>query len=273
LASENARISQNEQRLNVENVYLKGQVESLKAALANTGFASVFNRGMTCLSELQQTVVPAPSYPKPPNFAALNPMNVTSGLVLMVLLFAFGIVFGNMAILNEGMIREHSPEMTHGRIFKHDDFEPLSNPQQFDAFDDPNLPFVGRMKQQISQISKAVSGVEQLAKETPMIQEPVKVETVEAQPAETSSSEKFLWKQNATYLVCPTVEQLTPPKKGPWNENETDPVVVFLIPPSSFGAADDRDTTLEVTCQVMGVQTVAHSSLRIGSTLSLGIPT
>jgi len=255
--AENNRISQNEQRLNVENIYLKGQIESLKASLSTSGqgITSVLNRGLNCLSEFQQNVVPMPSYPRMPTM--VNPMAVTSGLVLMVVLFAFGMVFGSNVGggLSGSMVRDAD------RFSGMQGFQPLSNPTfGSDSFNDPNLPYLDRMKQLVSDSNKLPAEMA-IKKEVPV---PVKQEPEPESIDLTAVPEvsQMVWKQNATYLHCPTVQRITPPKSGPWDENETEPYVVFLIPPSSLGNPVGKDSTLEVTCQVMNVHSVTDACVR-----------
>jgi len=183
----------------------------------------------------------------------VNPMAVTSGLVLMVVLFAFGMVFGsNVGNLSGAMVRDSD------RFSGMPGFQPLSNPTfgSDSSFNDPNLPYLDRMKQLVSDSNKLPQEMA-VKKEAiaPVKQEPVNPEP-ESIDLTTTIPEvsQMVWKQNATYLHCPTVQRITPPKNGPWDENETEPYVVFLIPPSSLGnQVGKQASTLEVTCQVMNV--------------------
>lgn len=78
----------------------------------------------------------------------------------------------------------------------------------------------------------------------------------------------IIWKPNATYLYCPTIQQVTPPDTGPWETSQdVDMVMVFLIPPSSLGTGD-QEGTLEVTCEVRKVQSVMHNFSSLSGGLS-----
>jgi len=62
------------------------------------------------------------------------------------------------------------------------------------------------------------------------------------------------WKSNTTYLMCPTVLQMTPPSGARVvNPEDSSPLISFFIPPDTIpnGSANSNTKVLQVTCQVV----------------------
>jgi len=67
------------------------------------------------------------------------------------------------------------------------------------------------------------------------------------------------WKPNTTYLMCPDVQQITPPNNARIPEQANAPLMVaFLIPPDTFDSNSNSDgnSMIEVTCQVIDVNLI-----------------
>jgi len=266
LTSEKNQLLQSNANLSTENMFLKSQVESLKAALGNNGappstVPSVLNR-------------PAPSFKQ---FGSIPPVTSTSGLLFMILLFSFGIIFGNMHILNQGLVRE-SAEFLPGRIFVREEFQPLSSTNgeglKTLAQNNKNIPFVSRLRQSVSieTLPSEPSNTETL----PQLMDIESIQRIDSpktmvqdDPVDPQSNdlpaEPMFWNPNATYLSCPTVHQITPPKAGPWSSNQ-EQTLIFLIPPDSLGLqnkAEDQQGALQVTCQVTEIKHIDPSSFTV----------
>jgi len=250
LTNEKNQLIHNTSALSTENMFLKSQVESLKAALGaknGNGVAPVLSR-------------PVPSF-KNTNFGTIPPISTTSGILFMILLFSFGIIFGNMQILNQGLARE-SAEILPGRIFVRDEFQPLSNGEGFKALvEDQNIPFVTRLHEKLAHgsLPSEASPVTNFGSMDVDIDSHSKVSQREEEEEQAMVATDMIWNPNATYLSCATVQQITPPKDGPWSAYQ-ESTLVFLIPPSSLGV-DQESTTLEVTCQVTNMKAINQNSL------------
>jgi len=62
------------------------------------------------------------------------------------------------------------------------------------------------------------------------------------------------WKSNTTYLMCPTVLQMTPPSGARIvNPDDSSPLISFFIPPDMIpnGSENSNTKVLQVTCQVV----------------------
>jgi hypothetical protein len=73
------------------------------------------------------------------------------------------------------------------------------------------------------------------------------------------------WKANTTYLVCGSVQHLTPPKEALEKADKNTPMTIsFIIPPESLAQKSASSSTngaeikqlLEVSCQVLGVNAI-----------------
>jgi len=150
LMSENTRLSQSVNTLTSENMFLRTQVEALKPVPMNSGMNSLFGPPLF------------PNLKNNQHFGNISPMNMASGVVLMVLLFSFAIVFGNFGLLaKDNIIFDSVKDMPlTGRIFESPEFQPLSSSQGFETLTDANrdLPFVGRLREKLSANRKLLPG-------------------------------------------------------------------------------------------------------------------
>jgi len=77
------------------------------------------------------------------------------------------------------------------------------------------------------------------------------------------------WKANTTYLLCPSVQKMTPPIKATEDDTFLPMQIAFLIPPESLGAGEAPagsgrlGSMLEVTCQVVDVVSRPYMSSQI----------
>jgi len=126
LQQDNNKLNQTISNLSTENLFLKNQVESLKPTIPS--ITPVLNR-------------PMPMY-KPPTYPVLG-----SGFLVLVILFSFGLLLGNIGIPTGALNFENVAPVTT-RILDREGFKQLSNPQGFESLlhENPAIPFVGRLQ-------------------------------------------------------------------------------------------------------------------------------
>jgi len=271
LSNENAMLRQASMIVQNENTILRTENEYIKGILTTTGIGGLISRGNALVAEqlhhkqlhhLQaqaqtpgtptpQTQPPIVRLPPQTLHKPVSPLKSSGGVVLMVLLLSFGLMFGNVGFPAVGIRpSEEVPEVLAGRVFQKKEYQPVSNSQ----------PFANLMEEEIapSHLKERLTNV--------VLKDSVPIE-VTAQELRTkqdrsedilASFDPTFWKANTTYLMCKDIQQLTVPIQVQRGQDDT-PDLSFLIPPSTFGeetGSGEEEMLLAVTCRVTDVTMV-----------------
>jgi len=265
LQSENTNLRQNINTLHNENTQLKSEVVYLKGVVNNSGLSKVLTQGASFFSKLSQQQAghqqtssggkPAP---------ALNAR--TTGVVLMVMLFSFGLLFNSPGLNQLAPLPGKAlvQDAAQHRVLNHSNYKPTSEVRDVLAVLEQSEMPTQRIRQLVekqrampdSTSHKVVDDRAGASKSA--TQSGAHTPGVEL----TEDALVMQWKANTTYLLCPEVKRLSPPSDAPSNDPALPMQISFLIPSDALkeGAGDgaagiprsQRDL-LEVTCQVVDV--------------------
>eukprot|EP01128_Nolandella_sp_AFSM9_P010592 TRINITY_DN7349_c0_g1_i1.p1 TRINITY_DN7349_c0_g1~~TRINITY_DN7349_c0_g1_i1.p1 ORF type:complete len:376 (-),score=86.46 TRINITY_DN7349_c0_g1_i1:277-1404(-) len=196
--------------LRAENADLKKEIKSLRSRSSKIGaMVQLFRQGANLLTQ----ATTAASQGKG--------QGVKPGVVLLILLLSFGMIFNNNGVLPRTFLRG---------------------------------PIAGPSSLLLESKYSTYPSDKMVVDTTPPGSPPTSREISEDYHPVTE------WRANTTYLVCPTIKQLTPPPSAPLvGDPTTSPTISFLIPPDSMGSSDSQEV-MEVTCSVVSMKSLPLSS-------------
>jgi len=253
LQAENTVLRSKTKEMHDQNAQLKTEVVYLKGVVSKGGLSKVFEQGATFFNKLSQQQVQQQQAGKAGTMSAR-----TTGVVLMVVLFSFGLLFNSHQMVNPAtpIAIKSAVHEANGRILTHAQYKPTSEQRDvLSILDKSEMP-----TQRIRQIVEKQRAMPNAA--THKLGEPV-AKTIAVPELQASLTREELlvpeWKANTTYLLCPQVHKLNPPAELQAAPKEGVPQhIAFLVPPSALGAEADDKVMLEVTCQVVDVTTRAY---------------
>jgi len=184
LANENSVLKENVSALSTENAQLKSEVGFLQAVVNKSGITNMFSLSPTNYTS---------------NFGGKQQNGIPPGLVLMVVLFSFGLFFGSTVGPKSGFTNmgKNSP-----RIFHHEEFESTSSGNDL-------LNILSEQEIPVHRLQKAYKRI--LARDTRHREENSLNEILEGEDIKHSNG-IFQLEPNTTYLLENIWEKWVPAK-------------------------------------------------------------
>jgi len=246
LTQENGNLRENLESMAIDNAKLREEVYLLQSAVHKSGMNAVMTRGTSFLSSLGKQ----------------KQVHASTGLVLLVVLFSFGLFFNNLNMAQQKPIivsnrietalpqvkynRKETKQWTTSAATEQNSFGPA---QQIDAH-------IERRKQEI-QPEVIPKQPQQLPTQSTSPNSHLVQQQLPQKPNISKIPNISTWKQNTTYLLVDSLSQLLPPKQALIQADEDElPAFSFLVPPdkatnlTGLGGLDEG-AFLEISCHVI----------------------
>eukprot|EP01124_Arcella_intermedia_P001061 TRINITY_DN10566_c0_g1_i2.p1 TRINITY_DN10566_c0_g1~~TRINITY_DN10566_c0_g1_i2.p1 ORF type:complete len:495 (+),score=111.23 TRINITY_DN10566_c0_g1_i2:86-1570(+) len=247
LTQENVNLRENLENMARDNAKLREEVYLLQSAVHKSGMNAVMTRGTSFLSSLGKQ----------------KQVHASTGLVLLVVLFSFGLFFNNlnMAQQQKSVIvsnrietalpqakcnRKETKQWSTSAVTGLNSFEKRKQEIELEVEEAPKQPLLPPAPQAPSLPPDSLLVAPQLTESSPQRAHLSKVPHISD------------WKQNTTYLLVDSLSQLLPPARHaqiPAGEDEL-PVFSFVVPPdkatnfTGLGGLDEG-AFLEICCHVI----------------------
>jgi hypothetical protein len=283
LATENANLKERITSLSTENARLKEEVMFLNDLIKKTpGLSTMFNSSLQMLSAVDAS----PNGKQTQQLISTNAK--AAGLVLLVLLFSFGLFFNPSQLQQQQPLplpwdsNAQTTTQAVGRILKAGSrFKEASSSggdaaSLFDVLSTQNFnperlqrAFLRHRQETLQEHNSSIASLSSSRTE--------ESRQSSVQPAEEKKALSIVddvrrnitqWRPNTTYLMCSDVRHVTPPESVPCDP-KSPMFLAFLIPPDSPLSSTTNNTTsnsnsntnsnlIEVTCQVIDINLLPY---------------